>query len=114
MNKTLVISAISLIAVVLVIGVSPAMANNGSNGCENANPNAKSCESSPNAEPIEYTCLYCIEELWDDHLACVENYTTVENYSRCESTALSDFRHCNDVVERNSDEICHDVPPWGL
>ena len=54
MNKALVISAISLIAVMMVVGVvSPAMAkegNNGSNGCEKSNPNSKACEKNPNAD----------------------------------------------------------------
>ena len=29
--------------------------NNGNNGCENANPNAKACENNPNTEPLVQT-----------------------------------------------------------
>ena len=52
MNKTIAITAIVFVAVVMVIGaVSPVMANEGSNGCDKANPNAKACEKNPNADP---------------------------------------------------------------
>ena len=57
MNRTLAIAAIVLVAVVMVIGaVSPAMANEGSNGCDKANPNAQVCEKNPNADPCPPNC----------------------------------------------------------
>lgn len=55
MKNTLAISAIILIAVIMVMGaVSPVMAtkddNNGSNGCAKSNPNSKACEKNPNSK----------------------------------------------------------------
>jgi len=52
MSKTLVISTVALFAVVMIIGsFAPALANNGSNGCEKSNPNSKACEKNPNINP---------------------------------------------------------------
>jgi len=80
--------------------------NNGSNGCEKANPNAKACGNVPNTDPIEYTCLYCIEQYVETSNACTD--------SQCQSDAIRDFHACNDVVERTSEDMCEPVPPGGF
>ena len=41
--------------------------NNGNNGCENANPNAKACENNPNTT---LTCADCAAALFDGYDAC--------------------------------------------
>ena len=59
MNKTLAISAIALIAVIMVTGsIAPVMAEKGNNngkamGCEKANENSKVGEKNPNCEKFD-------------------------------------------------------------
>ncbi len=105
MNKTLTISVIALIAVVMVIGVvSPAMAkegNNGGNGCENANPNAKSCEKNPNTDIP--TCEECLAELAISHEAC-------DGDVACQTIASEVYFACLDKVPVD-ERTCVEPPP---
>jgi len=58
MNK-IIIPVLASVLILGTLGMSyDAFAgdgNNGNNGCENANPNAKACESNPNTEPLIQT-----------------------------------------------------------
>ena len=103
MNKTLVISAISLIAVMMIVGVvSPAIAkegNNGNNGCEKSG-NARSCEANPNSPII--TCQDCMDKYHEELALGNPN-------------AISNLHACNDYVESiDPDAHCQDVTPGGF
>ena len=106
MNRTLSISVIALIALVMVVGiVTPAMAkegNNGNNGCENANPNAKSCEKNPNTASV--TCAECLETLYETVLACPAGDT------QCVLDAGAVYRDCITQVDPDV-EFCEVTPP---
>jgi len=64
MNKTIAITAIVLIAVIMITGsLSPAMAtkddNNGkAKGCEKANENSKASEKNPHCETLDLCELF--------------------------------------------------------
>lgn len=105
MNRTITISVIALIAIVMVIGIaSPAMAkkdnNKGNNGCENANPNAKACEKNPNADPT--TCQDCLDELYSTVAACED--------AICRDNAYAGYRECIATVPE-AVETCEEHPP---
>ena len=59
MTKTILIPVLASILILGTLGLSydvfAADDNNGNNGCENANPNAKACEKNPNTEPLVQT-----------------------------------------------------------
>jgi hypothetical protein len=53
--------------------------NNGNNGCENANPNAKACENNPNTTPE--TCESCNAQYQERNIACNGNFACLtESY----------------------------------
>jgi len=107
MNKTLAISAIALIAVIMVVdAVSPTVfadkpekekSNNGGNGCENANPNAKACENNPNSDPV--ICQDCNDAYWEAIEACGDD-------SVCEGAAYAAVLECHAEATESTGELC--------
>ena len=91
MNK-IIIPVIASILIFGTLGLSyDAFAgkddNNGNNGCENANPNAKACEKNPNTTPDPVTCEDCLDTYWDAIDACGEDYD-------CRSVAYGVVTEC--------------------
>lgn len=84
------------IAIFALVGVvSPAMANNGNNGCENANPNAKVCEKNPNSE-------FDLPECTVISIILVEHPITLEQAYSTETTGWTE----GDVAEFDSGAKC--------
>jgi len=67
--------------------------NNGNNGCENANPNAKACESNPNTEPK--TCSDCYDEYIEVNALCGDD-------ALCKAEAYSAYLTCHALVSSST------------
>ncbi len=109
MNKTLAISAISLIAVMMVIGVMPTAiakeGNNGSNGCIKSNAKSKACEKNPNSTPVGPTCQGC----YDAYEAAIIVCNAIEErdaYRDCRDAAYEAFNACYDSLSPEALALC--------
>lgn len=101
MNKTLIISAIALIAVIMVVGtVSPTVfadkpeekKNNGNNGCEKSG-NAKACENNPNTEPV--SCESCTLELLAAYEVCGDDQACIHEAFVVYQECVSELDYCS-------------------
>jgi len=107
MNRILTISAIAIIAAVMVIGVvSPAMANNGGDACEKASPKAKGCDNNPNSTTTN-TCETCNAEYHERNLVCTEEFGGTIAEFECFTASHEELKQCVKPVSRT----CQIPPP---
>jgi hypothetical protein len=78
--------------------------NNGNNGCENANPNAKSCEKNPNT----VTCFDCGVALAAGYEACGVD-------AACNAIVIEAYFECTAIVLETTGDVCSapPAPPRG-